>query len=36
MDRKYCIHITEGGKALHQYDDYKKVEIIDGRIPYYQ
>jgi ATP-dependent helicase Lhr and Lhr-like helicase len=24
-------HITEGGKALHQYDDYKKVEIIDGR-----
>jgi len=24
-------HITEGGKALHQYDDYKKVEIIDGQ-----
>lgn len=24
-------HITEGGRALHQYDDYKKVEIIDGR-----
>lgn len=24
-------HITEGGKALQQYDEYKKVEIIDGR-----
>jgi ATP-dependent Lhr-like helicase len=24
-------HITEGGRALHQYDDYKKVEVIDGR-----
>lgn len=24
-------HITEGGKALYQYDDYKKVEVIDGR-----
>lgn len=23
-------HITIGGKALQQYDDYKKVEIIDG------
>jgi ATP-dependent helicase Lhr and Lhr-like helicase len=23
-------HITEGGIALHQYDEYKKVEIIDG------
>ncbi|MBL0357013.1 MAG: ligase-associated DNA damage response DEXH box helicase [Chitinophagaceae bacterium] len=22
--------ITQGGKALQQYDDYKKVEIIDG------
>lgn len=23
-------HITEGGTALQQYDEYKKVEIIDG------
>ncbi|MBC7848886.1 MAG: ligase-associated DNA damage response DEXH box helicase [Chitinophagaceae bacterium] len=23
-------HITEGGKALSQYDEYKKVEIIEG------
>ncbi len=23
-------HITIGGKALQQYDDYKKVEIVDG------
>lgn len=23
-------HITEGGKALQQYDEYKKVEVIDG------
>ncbi|MBS1512718.1 MAG: ligase-associated DNA damage response DEXH box helicase [Bacteroidetes bacterium] len=23
-------HITAGGKALHQYDEYKKVEIMDG------
>lgn len=22
--------LVEGGKALHQYDDYKKIEIIDG------
>lgn len=22
--------ITEGGKALQQYDDYKKVEVVDG------
>jgi ATP-dependent helicase Lhr and Lhr-like helicase len=22
--------IVEGGKALHQYDDYKKIEITDG------
>jgi ATP-dependent helicase Lhr and Lhr-like helicase len=22
--------LTEGGKALQQYDDYKKIEIIDG------
>ena len=22
--------ITEGGEAMHQYDDFKKVEIIDG------
>jgi ATP-dependent Lhr-like helicase len=24
-------HITEGGIALQQYDEYKKVEVIDGR-----
>lgn len=24
-------HITKGGKALQQYDEYKRVEIIDGR-----
>lgn len=24
------LHITIGGKALQQYDEYKKVEIIDG------
>jgi ATP-dependent Lhr-like helicase len=24
-------HITEGGIALQQYDEYKKVELIDGR-----
>lgn len=24
-------YITEGGTALHQYDEYKKVEIIDNR-----
>ncbi len=23
-------HITAGGKALHQYDEYKKVEILDN------
>jgi ATP-dependent helicase Lhr and Lhr-like helicase len=23
--------LVEGGKALHQYDDYKKMEFIDGR-----
>lgn len=23
-------HITEGGTALQQYDEYKKVEVIDG------
>jgi len=28
---KLLHHITEGGTALHQYDEYKKVEIIDGR-----
>lgn len=22
--------LVEGGKALHQYDDYRKIEIIDG------
>ncbi|QNA43364.1 ligase-associated DNA damage response DEXH box helicase [Lacibacter sediminis] len=22
--------LVEGGKALHQYDDYKKIEVIDG------
>ena len=22
--------LTQGGKALQQYDEYKKVEIIDG------
>jgi len=22
--------LVEGGRALHQYDDYKKIEIIDG------
>ena len=22
--------ITEGGEAMHQYDDFKKVEIVDG------
>ncbi len=25
------LHITDGGKALQQYDEYKKVEIIDNR-----
>jgi ATP-dependent Lhr-like helicase len=24
------LHITAGGKALHQYDEYKKVEIFDN------
>lgn len=24
------MHITEGGKALQQYDEYRKVEVIDG------
>jgi ATP-dependent helicase Lhr and Lhr-like helicase len=24
-------HITEGGIALQQYDEYKKVEVIDGK-----
>jgi ATP-dependent Lhr-like helicase len=24
------LHITEGGVALQQYDEYKKVEVIDG------
>lgn len=28
---KLLHHITEGGTALQQYDEYKKVEIIDGR-----
>lgn len=28
---KLLQHITEGGTALQQYDEYKKVEIIDGR-----
>lgn len=23
-------HLTQGGKALQQYDEYKKVEIVDG------
>jgi ATP-dependent Lhr-like helicase len=23
-------HLTEGGKALQQYDEYKKVELEDG------
>ena len=28
---KQILHfITEGGEAMHQYDDFKKVEIIDG------
>ncbi|MFM9908395.1 MAG: ligase-associated DNA damage response DEXH box helicase [Chitinophagaceae bacterium] len=25
------LHITDGGKALQQYDEYKKVEIIESR-----
>ncbi|HTD95226.1 MAG TPA: helicase-related protein, partial [Chitinophagaceae bacterium] len=29
--RQILNQITEGGKALQQYDEYKKVEIIDGR-----
>lgn len=24
------LHITEGGKALQQYDEYRKVEVIEG------
>jgi ATP-dependent Lhr-like helicase len=28
--RQLLHHITEGGTALQQYDEYKKVEIIDG------
>jgi ATP-dependent Lhr-like helicase len=28
---KLLQHITEGGTALQQYDEYKKVEIIEGR-----
>ncbi|MGN6294826.1 MAG: ligase-associated DNA damage response DEXH box helicase [Chitinophagaceae bacterium] len=28
--RQLLNHITEGGTALQQYDEYKKVEIIDG------
>lgn len=28
---KLLQHITEGGTALQQYDEYKKVEITDGR-----
>lgn len=24
------MHITEGGKALQQYDEYRKVEVIEG------
>jgi ATP-dependent Lhr-like helicase len=28
--RQLLRHITEGGTALQQYDEYKKVEIIDG------
>ena len=27
---KYLQFITAGGDALQQYDDYKKIEIIDG------
>jgi len=27
---KIIFHITEGGPALQQYNEYKKVEIIDG------
>jgi ATP-dependent helicase Lhr and Lhr-like helicase len=29
--RQILNQITEGGKALQQYDEYKKVDIIDGR-----
>jgi ATP-dependent Lhr-like helicase len=28
--RQALLHITEGGTALQQYDEYKKVEVIDG------
>ncbi|MEI9942877.1 MAG: ligase-associated DNA damage response DEXH box helicase [Chitinophagaceae bacterium] len=28
--RQLIHHITEGGSALSQYDEYKKIEIIDG------
>lgn len=28
--REILHYITEGGKALQQYDEYRKVEIIDG------
>jgi ATP-dependent Lhr-like helicase len=28
--QQILLFITQGGKALQQYDDYKKVEVIDG------
>lgn len=28
--REVLLHLTEGGKALNQYDEYKKVEVEDG------
>jgi ATP-dependent Lhr-like helicase len=27
--QEILLHITAGGKALHQYDEYKKVDILD-------
>ncbi|MBP6022173.1 ligase-associated DNA damage response DEXH box helicase [Ferruginibacter sp.] len=28
--KEMLLHITAGGKALNQYDEYKKVEILEG------